>query len=147
MSRQPTAPIARALLLACALLLAGCGTAGDLADDARAVVDDARSQVDGARDRLDDLARRADELGDRLTWCGAAGRLGSAVAARDADAAARAVEDLRAVAPEEILTEVGTIAEAIGRAQLGEPQALLDAEVQEAAGVVLDEARASCGVG
>lgn len=134
-------------VVACALVLGACAQATDIADDARSVVDDARSQIDDARGRLDDLVARADEIGDRLTWCGAAVRLGTAVTRRDAEGAEAAAQDLRDDAPAALADEVRVVAEAAGRAQLGEPSVLLDAEVQDAARVVLEEARDSCGGG
>lgn len=142
-------PIVRrtaAVAVTCALVLGACAQATDLADDARSAVDDARSQIDDVRGRLDDLVAQADEIGDRLTWCGAAVRLGTAVTRRDAQAAEAAAEDLRGSAPDELADEVRIVAEAAGRAQLGDTSVLLDTEVQDAARVVMAEARDSCGI-
>lgn len=142
-------------------LVTGCGAAGDLGDDARARADEVRDRADdvrartddvvsraeGARAGLEDLADRADEIGDRATWCGAAVRLGNAIASRDAEAAEAAAQDLRADAPAELTGELTTVLEAAARAQAGDPSVLTDREVQDAALTVLETARDACGVG
>lgn len=93
---------------------------------------------------VDDAQDQVSEGLQRLRWCTAAFRLGTAVEARDIEAARDAAEDLRANAPDELTDEVDLILEAIEAADSGDLEQIEGDAVREAGQRVLDEAEAQC---
>lgn len=93
---------------------------------------------------VDDAQEQVSEGLQRLRWCTAAFRLGTAVEARDVEAARDAAEDLRANAPDELTDDLDLILEAIDAAESGDPEQIEGEEVRDAGQRVLDEAEAQC---
>lgn len=102
--------------------------------------------VDEARARADDLLASGQELATTFEWCAGAAELGQAVAAGDVEVARSAAAGLLEDAPDDLTTDLRTVAEAAARAQVGDPRDLLDDDVQRAARNVYAYALDLCGV-
>lgn len=112
-----------AVALAAALLLPACATVTETVDDAGEAVDEGLQ---------------------RLEWCTAAFRLGTAVENRDLEAGRAALDDLRASAPEELADELQVITEAVEAAEQGDLERIEGEEVRAAGEEVRATAQAQC---
>lgn len=115
---------------------AGCGLLDDGVEGA----------VDQARARADGLLASGQELATTFEWCAGAAELGQAVVAGDVEVARSAASTLLEDAPDDLTTDLRTVAEAAARAQVGDPRDLLDDDVQGAGRNVYAYAVDLCGV-
>lgn len=119
-------------MLVLAVLSAGCATAQDTVQDLRG--------------QADELLQQGRDLAATFQWCASAAQLAQAVAARDVEAVRAAAADLRQTAPEELQPDLERIATAAQEASDGNPSALRDEDVQQAARDLYAYAAERCGL-
>ena len=132
----------RALVLVAlvAVLAGGCDAAQSTLEEQLG------TSLDDLRGRADELLQERQELASTFDWCAGAAQLAQAVVAGDVVRARTEAEALRSEAPEDLTTDLRTIAEAAARAQVGDPRGLMDDEVQDAARDVYAYAVDLCGL-
>jgi hypothetical protein len=96
------------------------------------------------RDRVDDLRAGADDLSERAQFCLSVARTASAIDTGSPETAAAAAEEALAQAPDELRDDARLVADRLRAAGDGDPQALREPEVREAAERLRERTREMC---